>query len=93
MRNASLIGGDYAEDFRIAASAAFIPLPVRPHPLLGRRSSAPGGRCVSPSPPGEKHVLKLLPIRASASQLLPVIPARVRPLSVQGLDSKAHHLA
>src|SRR5271156_6788300 len=31
----SLIGGNYAEDFRISARAAFIPLPMRPHPLFG----------------------------------------------------------
>src|SRR5277367_5298760 len=32
---ASLVGRDYAENLRIPTAAAFIPPPVRPHPLLG----------------------------------------------------------
>src|SRR5277367_2589787 len=32
---ASMVGRDYAENRRIPTAAAFIPPPVRPHPLLG----------------------------------------------------------
>ena len=35
-KDASLVARNYPEDFRISASAAFVPLPVCPHPLLGR---------------------------------------------------------